>query len=74
MVIALDAKLESLLKSRAESAGVTPEELALNLLRERLRSNLPEPRDEWERELLASIRPWPFVLSDRDASSEGFYE
>jgi len=36
MVIAIDANLESLLKTRADSEGIPPEELALKLLRERL--------------------------------------
>lgn len=75
MVIAIDAKLEVALKAHAESAGIPPEELALKLLRERLApKKLIEPRDDWERELLAIGRDCGVSLSNEAASSEGYYD
>jgi hypothetical protein len=54
---------------------VAPEELALTLLRERLLATQTlEPRDEWERGLLAAARPWGVSLSDTALSSEGLYD
>ena len=75
MVVTLDPKLEAALKEQANRDGVTPEELALKVLRERLLAALPpEPRDEWERELLAAARPWGVCLPDAALTSEGLYD
>ena len=46
MVVTLDPSLEAALKEQANRQGLAPEELALQVLRERLLTALPEPRDE----------------------------
>ena len=51
--------LEAALKEQANQKGVAPEELALVVLREKLLvATSLEPRDEWERGLLAAAWPW----------------
>ena len=68
-------KLEAALKEQANRKGVAPEELALDFLRERLLATAPlEPRDEWERGLLAAARPCGVSHSNEDLSSEGLYD
>jgi hypothetical protein len=75
MVVTLDPKLEAALKEEANRQGIAPEELALNLLRERLlAASTLEPRDEWERGLLRAARPWGVSLPDAALSSEGLYD
>jgi hypothetical protein len=75
MVVTLDPTLETALKEQANRQGLAPEELALKVLRERLlAAGPPEPRDEWERELLESARPWGVSLPDAALTSEGLYE
>jgi hypothetical protein len=75
MVVNLDPKLEAMLKEQATRQGISPEELAVKLLRERLILVVRlEPRDEWERGLLEAARPWGVVLSDAALSSEGLYD
>jgi hypothetical protein len=75
MVVALDSKLEAALKEQADRKGIAPEEFALIVLRERLLSAAPlEPRDEWERGLLAAARPCGVSLSNEALSSEGIYD
>jgi hypothetical protein len=50
MVVTLDERLETALKERAQQEGMSAEELALKVLRERLLNRVrPEPRDEWKR-------------------------
>ncbi len=75
MVVTLDPKLEAALKEQANRKGVAPEELALGVLREHLLPANPlEPRDEWERGLLAAARPWGVSLSDEDLSRDNLYD
>ena len=75
MIVTLDPKLEAALKDQANRKGVAPEELALNVLRERLLTPAPlEPRDGWERGLLEAARPWGVTLPDAALSSEGLYD
>lgn len=75
MVIHLDDNLESALTEQAGRQGVAPEELAINVLRARLLLlTPPQPRDQWERELLDAARPWGVSLSDAAVSSEGHYD
>jgi hypothetical protein len=75
MVIKLDPRLEAALNDQAKLRGMAPEELALNFLRERLLATPKlEPRDEWERGLLAAARPWGISLSDAALSSDGLYD
>lgn len=75
MVVHLDPKLEAVLKEQAERRGVSPEELALAVLRGQL---LPppklEPRDDWERGLLEAARPCGVSLSNADLSSDALYD
>jgi hypothetical protein len=75
MIVTLDPTLEAALKDQANRQGLTPEELALQVLREHLiAAGPPEPRDEWERELLEAARPWGVSLPDRALTSEELYE
>ncbi|MBW3539059.1 MAG: hypothetical protein KY476_02200 [Planctomycetes bacterium] len=75
MVVTLDSQLEAALNEEAKRQGIAAEELARTLLRERLLAKPRlEPRDEWERELLAATRPWGVSFSDAALSSEGLYE
>jgi hypothetical protein len=48
MVITIESDLEAVLKEQARAQGISPEELAVKTLRERLlsRPQLPEPRDD----------------------------
>ncbi len=76
MVITLDPELEAALKEQASSRGLTPEVLALEALRARFLPKKPdlEPRDEWERRLLALAKDCGVSLPDWAVSSEGIYE
>jgi hypothetical protein len=75
MVVTLNPELEAALKEQARRQGVAPEELALNVLRERfLTAPSLEPRDEWERGLLAAARNCGVSLPDSALSSEGLYD
>ena len=75
MVITLDAELEAALSQLANRQGVTAEVLAVNALRERFLAAAPlQPRDEWERGLLAAARECGVSLSDAALSSEGLYD
>jgi hypothetical protein len=75
MVITLDPRLEAALKEQANHQGLAPEELALRVLRERLLGVAPpQPRDEWERGLLAAARPWGVSLPDAALTSEELYD
>lgn len=75
MVLSLDPKLESALVEQANRQGIPPEQLAIEVLRERLLTrHLPEPKDEWERDLLAAARPWGVSLPDSALTSEEMYD
>ena len=74
MVVTLDPKLEAALRTQALNAGIAPEELALNVLRDRLITGSIEPRDDWERGLLGAARPWGVSLTDAALSSEELYD
>lgn len=75
MVITLDPELEAALNELARLRGVAPDELALSVLRERfLTAAALQPRDEWERSLLAAARDCGVSLPDSALSSEGLYE
>jgi hypothetical protein len=76
MVITIEADLEAALRERARAQGISPEELAVKTLRERLLSRPQpiEPRDDWERRLLAMGSDCGVVLSNEALSSEGLYE
>lgn len=75
MILELDPELEAVLQEQARCAGVAPEQLILQYLQERLRLAAKlQPRDEWERGLLESARPWGVSLSNEALSSEGLYD
>jgi hypothetical protein len=75
MVITIGAELEAALNEVARQRGVAPEVLAVNALQERfLTVAALQPRDEWERDLLAAARPWGVSLPDWALSSEGIYD
>ncbi len=72
MVITLDPELEAALTDQARRRGVTPEALVVNAPRERFLAAAPlEPRDDWERGLLAAARPWGVSLPDSALGGEG---
>ena len=56
MVITPEPELEQALQDQATQRGVTAEELALAVLRQRFLPPL-QPRDEWERRLLDAAKP-----------------
>lgn len=74
MIVTLDPKLEAALREMALREGVPPEELALQVLRTRILEAPLEARDEWERGLLESARPWGISLPDAALTSEGLYD
>ena len=76
MVLTLGPDLEAALNEQARRQGVAPEELALNLLRERFLPPAPpiQPQDEWERGLLALARDCGVSLSDEALSREQLYD
>jgi hypothetical protein len=75
MVITLDSELEAVVTELARRRGVIPEALVLNALRERfLAAAALQPRDEWERGLLAAARDCGVSLPDSALGSEGLYD
>ncbi|CAN5293379.1 hypothetical protein BH11PLA2_BH11PLA2_51360 [soil metagenome] len=77
MVITLGQDLQTALGDAARRQGVAPEELAITALRERfvkVPPKLPEPRDEWERGLLAVATDCGVSPPDEALSSEGLYD
>jgi hypothetical protein len=75
MVITLGPDLEAALNEQARRQGVAPEELALKALRERFLAAVAlQPRDEWERGLLALARDCGVSLSDEALSREQLYD
>jgi hypothetical protein len=74
-VITLDPELEAALNEAARQQGTAPEDLALGALRARF--VIPaamQPRDEWERGLLAAARDCGVSLSDSALSREEMYD
>jgi predicted transcriptional regulator len=75
MVITLDSELDNALRELAHRQGVAPETLVLNALRQQfLAAAALQPRDEWERGLLAAARDCGVSLPNLAVSSEGLYE
>jgi len=75
MVITLGPDLEAAVNEVARRQGVAPEVLAVNVLRERfLAAAVLQPRDEWERGLLAAARDCGVSLPNSALSSEGLYD
>lgn len=75
MEITLDSDLDTAVREVARRQGVSPESLVVNVLRHQfLTSTVLQPRDEWERGLLAAARDCGVSLPDSAVSSEGLYE
>lgn len=75
MNLALDSELDAALNEQARARGVAPDVLTLNVLRERfLAAAALQPRDEWERGLLAAARDCGVSLPDSALSSKGLYD
>lgn len=76
MVVTLGPALEAALIRAASPLGITAEALAISALRERFldAASSLEPRDEWERGLLAAARHCGVSLSNSDLSSEALYD
>ena len=75
MVITLGSDLESALNDAAHKQGIAPEVLAINTLRARfLAAATLQPRDEWERDVLAVAQDCGVSLPDSALSSEGLYD
>lgn len=76
MVIEIDADLAVRLAEEARNRGVTPEELAVRALQERFPKRVPpiEPRNDWERNLLAIAVDCGVSLSSEALSRETMYD
>lgn len=75
MVVNLSPELQAAVDDMAKRQGVSPESLVLSIVRQSLLPVAPiEPRDEWERRLLAIATPCGASLSNLDVSSEGLYD
>jgi hypothetical protein len=76
MIITLGPELEAALTEQARRQGISPEDLALNTLRDRFLApaRTDESRDEWERRLRQIGIDCGVSLSDEALSSEGLYE
>jgi hypothetical protein len=76
MVITLTRELEAALNERAGREGVTPEVLALKLLRDRLiaPTSAIDPRDQWEQLIIKVGTNCGVSLPHGALSSEGLYE
>ena len=76
MTIILTPDLEKVVFKTARDQNTTAEALVLDALREKFssaQSQIPEPRDDWERRLLRVGTPCGVSASDEALSSEGLY-
>jgi hypothetical protein len=75
MVITLPPQLESALIDQARRQGVTPEALAIAVLRRHLAVVAPPvPADDWERRLFAAAIDCGVSVPDAALSSDGLYD
>jgi hypothetical protein len=82
VTVTLPPELEQVAVAEAQRLGVTPEDVVLNALRDKLpvRNTATtaqlafEPQDEWERGLLSMGFHTGVSLSDEAVSSEGLYD
>ncbi len=70
----LEVAMINAMEERATRNGRTPPEEAKAILKAALMKKSLEPRDDWERELLESARPWGVSFSDSDLGREGLYD
>jgi hypothetical protein len=76
MVIHLTAELEAVLTDQARRRGVSAEDMALIVLRDRFLGNVApiEAQDDWERQLFDAAIDCGVSVPDSALSSEGLYE
>lgn len=76
MTINVDSDLEAALNEHARRQGVTPETLAVNVLRQKFiaSAGLGEAQDEWEQLVLGLATHCGHSLPADALSSEGLYE
>ncbi len=76
MTIELGSELETRLAAMAQQSGKTPEEFALEVLRQRVLPRVwrDEPRDDFERLLREVGSPCGVSLSDEALSREEMYD
>ena len=76
MVITVSPELEAALNEQAHRQGVSAEDLALDVLRDRFlaASQAMQPQDEWERRLLGLAKDCGVSLSDEALSREVIYD
>lgn len=76
MVVRLTPDLEAALEEQAKRRGVTPEQVALDALRERFlaQTRAIEPQDEWERRLFGAAIDCGVAVPDSALSGNGLYE
>ena len=76
MTIVLEPDLEAAVREFARCQGVTPEEAALKVLRERLGAPVPQlhARDEWERTVIEAGSDCGTALSHAALSSDALYD
>jgi hypothetical protein len=76
MTITLTADLEAALINQSRQLGLSPETIALNVLREKLAPPRQpiEPRDDWERGLLEIGSDCGVSPPHEALSSEGLYD
>jgi hypothetical protein len=76
MTITVPPELEAVLKDRALRLGTTPEALALRVLQEMLVPPPPplEPRDDWERLMLAAGTDCGVSVPPSALTSDGLYD
>jgi hypothetical protein len=76
MVIRLEPDLEHALNQQAQRQGMSPSELAIEILRERFARAAPptQPEDEWESRLLQAGTDCGVSLPHEALSSDGLYD
>jgi hypothetical protein len=75
MVINFSPTLQAAIDAMAKREGISPESLVLTIVRQRIAPVGPiEPRDEWERRLLAIATDCGVSLPHSAVSSEGLYD
>ncbi len=75
MIIILTPELETAIREAARQAGIAPEALALEVLKKHyLGIASLQPRDEWERGLLAAARDCGVSLPNSAFSAEELYD
>ena len=76
MTITLDPELEAALNEAARREGVSPDTLALNVLRERflVPAAAIQPQDEWERRLLGLAKDCGVSLPNEALCREELYD